>query len=373
MDEPEAELSDRRVAALSLAGCYAIHELSALAVRWFMPSPFVRPIRWLPFSLVSAWDSRLYEDNFHVYRRFAWPPLYTETLRLVASVLGFGPNGFKQAALVVNLLSHVAIAWLLVRLVRNDEPSLKGHASTLARALAPALLLLWPFHNAYFAAYSESMFVALAAGTVLAYRRERFVLAGVLVSAALMTRVAGSFLVFGLLFDAAMKSWRSKHWVHMGYVTGALGLATLVGWNAYLRIAHGIDAAAAQKPWVDELVRMHVPPGVEPRVWVAARLLLLAVPYPLAVWGAIAYVVHAARRKRYLDVGWLGSYLASFAVHVYRPFSVPRVLSTFFCLTNWLALALRRRPRLALLIVLVFAIVSIREQGRLFSMHGGEP
>ena len=93
----------------------------------------------------------------------------------------------------------------------------------------------------------------------------------------------------------------------------------MIGWDQYLRWAHGVDLASLQAPWIKELLRAHVAPGVEPRLWVAAQILLFRFPDALAVWLAIAVAVLALRDRRMLEAGWIGAYLASFAaIHVYQ-------------------------------------------------------
>lgn len=366
---------DAVLALSAVVFCWLAHELF---VRLAAPlvveqSPFVQPLRFVPLHIAADWDSNYYRLNFDHYQYYAWPPLYTETLRLVARLLRPAGDAFLASALVVNALAQLALGWSLVRLVGVEEAARGGQASSLRRWLAPVLLLLWPLHNVFNAAYSESLFVALAAGCVLAWRLERFVVASLLVALAFLTRTAGLFLIAGLAADSLYRSWRDRSWFTARQLPGLVGIATVVGWQTWLRRVHGVDMESLQAPWIEELVRVHVTPGVEPRLWVAAQLLFVRVPDVLAVWLAIAVTVVALRRRRMLEAGWVGSYLASFALHVYRPFSVPRLLSIIFPLTNQLAEWCARKRWVAAVVVVLFAAVAFVEQTLLFAKRMGEP
>ena len=181
-----------------MAFCYLLRELLiAWAAPLFVaPSPFFRPLPWLPLHVVADWDSDFYRQNFERYRNFAWPPLYTAALSGVARLLPATRDPFLSAALVVNVVSHLVAAWFLVRLAQVELAS-RGGAAAFEKWLVPTLVLCWPLHNVFFAAYSESLFLALAAGCVLAYRRGRFATCSLLAALAFLTRTAGIFLIVG--------------------------------------------------------------------------------------------------------------------------------------------------------------------------------
>jgi hypothetical protein len=372
---------DVRLAIGADAFCYLVRHLH---VRWVAAalverSPFLQPFAGLPLHLTSGWDSQYYRENFARYQHLAWPPLYSATLRLVAWGLRFEGDAFAKAALLLNLLCHVAIAYLVVRLVAWERAAEGQPAPALERWLAPVLVLSWPLHNAFHAAYSESLFLALAIACLLAYRQERFAAAALLVALAFLTRTMGIFLVAGLLADALYQGWRGgrggpeRRRQAARLLPGLAGIACIVGWNLYLRLAHGVDLEALQRPWIEELTRVHVPPGMEPRLWVAGQLLLLRLPDALATWAALAVLVVSVRRERAFDAGFVGTFLGSFALHVYRPFSVPRLLSVVFPISLQLARWSSRGSWLAVLAAVVFSAAALVGETLLFAGRAGEP
>jgi len=133
------------------------------------------------------------------------------------------------SALVVATAASLFVAPLLYRLVRIDEGS--------GVALRAAWFLLI-FPTAYFLhiGYTESLFLALVLGSMLAARTERWWLAGLLGGLAALTRVNGLVLLLALPAEAASQWFdapRGERHFRAGWL--AIGLVA-VGFAGYLAL-----------------------------------------------------------------------------------------------------------------------------------------
>lgn len=144
-------------------------------------------------------------------------PLYPGLVRVVALVC----QSYFGAALVVSGAAAVAAALLLRRLAEFDNPE------KVAR-LAPWFLLIFP--TAYFLhiAYSESLFLALVLGCLLAARTRSWAIAGILGALACATRVNGLLLVPTLFVEAFLqyRATRRIDWRWLWIGAAGLGTAT---------------------------------------------------------------------------------------------------------------------------------------------------
>ena len=145
------------------------------------------------------WDVAL----FIKVARYGWfSPAYADrtavdlpglplALRLAHTVV---PD-WVAAGLVVSLLAGAVAVVALWQLATLDAPA--GEADATGR-LAVLLLVVSPYAVFLFAGYSEALFLAFATTGWLAARRERWLLAAVLVSGATATRVTGLALALAL-------------------------------------------------------------------------------------------------------------------------------------------------------------------------------
>lgn len=150
-------------------------------------------------TLWNRWDAthylRLAENGYSGEgdARFSivFYPLYPWLVRAVAFVC----RSYFWAALLVSGGASICAGLLLRRLVELDQPE------KVAR-LAVWFLLIFP--TAYFLhiGYTESLFLALVLGGVLAARMQFWAVAGVLGALACSTRVNGLLLVPTLLVEA---------------------------------------------------------------------------------------------------------------------------------------------------------------------------
>lgn len=157
-------------------------------------APLLWPLREGFLGQLSPWanfDGAHYTSIARVgyggYQQ-AFFPLYPMLIRF----FGFATKlPYEYSAIFV---SHVAFLIGLFLFWRYLE-------GTRGRAWTIAFLLLYPASFFFVAGYSESVFFALAAGTLLAIKRKQWLLAGILAGLASATRLVGVFLILPLLFS----------------------------------------------------------------------------------------------------------------------------------------------------------------------------
>ncbi|HEY7029965.1 MAG TPA: mannosyltransferase family protein [Thermomicrobiales bacterium] len=122
----------------------------------------------------------------------AFWPLFPWSMRIASDVLGISPE--VAGYLIVNLCFFVALV-LLYRLVALDFDERIARRTVWAIALFPTSLF-------FSAVYTESPFLMLSVGALLAARLRSWWIAGILGALAALTRSYGVFLVlpFALLF-----------------------------------------------------------------------------------------------------------------------------------------------------------------------------
>jgi hypothetical protein len=139
----------------------------------------------------------------------------------------FALRDYTTAAFFVSGLASVAAGLLLHRLATIDATSHTGRA---------AVWFLFIFPTSYFLhiGYTESLFLALVLGSLLAARRSRWALAGLLGACAALTRINGLLLMPVLAAEALLQlrgtrriDWR---WLWIGAVS--LGFVGYLGLNA---------------------------------------------------------------------------------------------------------------------------------------------
>ena len=176
-------------------------------------------------------------------------PLYPWLVRAVAFVC----RSYFGAALLVSGAASICAGLLLRRLVELDYP---------AKVARLAVWFLFIFPTAYFLhiGYTESLFLALVLGCVLAARMQFWAVAGVLGALACLTRVNGLLLVPTLLVEAWLQyrvtrriNWR---WLWIA----AIGL----GFAAYLLLNYRVtgDPFAFSKIMEEHWYKKITPPWV---------------------------------------------------------------------------------------------------------------
>ena len=158
----------------------------------------------------------------------AFFPLYPSLIR----ALGFLIGSDVIAGLVISTASFALALMLLHRLTELELGSRAADATVLLVAFAPLSFF-------FSAIYTESVFLLLSVGTVLAARRERWALAGILASLAALTRPTGILLVVPLVIMRLGRQRRLDRQL-------AWALSPVAALGAYLAIL-----AANGFPWLE--------------------------------------------------------------------------------------------------------------------------
>ncbi|MGH7416720.1 MAG: glycosyltransferase family 39 protein, partial [Candidatus Rokuibacteriota bacterium] len=136
--------------------------------------------------------SPTYSQRFDLDLFIVFYPLYP----WLTAALNWVVHEPLVSALAVTALASVFVAPLLYRLVRIEE----GEGVALRAAW---FLLIFPTAFFLHIGYTEALFLALALGSFLAARTDRWWLAGALGGLAALTRVNGLILIPALLVEAA--------------------------------------------------------------------------------------------------------------------------------------------------------------------------
>jgi hypothetical protein len=244
-----------------MAGVLGLHK-HATAATVAASQHQLGPVGYLLSGSVSRFDSGYYlEIAQHGYGpagsgKLAFFPLYPLAIRAVSAVVGSG-------VLAGALVSSIALLIALVALHRLCELELGRRAAD-----ATVLLLAFaPLSFFFTAVYTESVFLALTVGAVLAARSDRWRLACGLGALATLARPTGILLVMAL----GVGRVRREGGLDRGLAWLAALPAALLGYMALLA-AHGypwLGIFSAQASWH----RVSSGPliGMTSAVWAALR------------------------------------------------------------------------------------------------------
>lgn len=161
-----------------------------------------------------------------------FPPLYPLAIRgggaAMRAVTGMRVGAANVAAAI--LLSNAALVGALALLYHVATAELGPQVGT--RTLV--YLVFFPVGFFLFAAYTESLFLLFALGSVWAARRGRPLAAGVLGLLASLTRLTGWALVVPLGYEYLRRrgfDWRRVRWRGLAAFLPPLGLVLFVGWR----------------------------------------------------------------------------------------------------------------------------------------------
>lgn len=162
---------------------------------------------WL--ELWNRWDALNYQKlAVHGYSAvgdmrptMVFYPLFPWTIRLLAMVL----NDYLVSALLISTLASIAAGILLYRLAQLDF-------SKATASIAVWFLFIFPTSYFLHIGYTESLYLMLALGCVLAARTGRWVAAGLLGALACLTRAPGLVLVPALLIEAGHQYRTTRRW-----------------------------------------------------------------------------------------------------------------------------------------------------------------
>jgi hypothetical protein len=243
---------------------------------------------WL--EIWNRWDAihyqRLAQFGYRSSDMFkAWfYPLFPWCTRWVAWLTG----NYLVSAFIVSGLASVAAALLLRRIVQLDYP-------TNVALRAVWFFLIFP--TAYFLhiGYSESLFLALALGSIMAARREYWSIAGLLGALCWMTRPNGIILIPTLAVEAglqciATKRWQWR-WLWIAIVPAGFGIYLFLNWKvtgnpfAFFGMRKPLFDMKASWPWVgirEGFVFLHRNPN-EAEIIGAEELYFVALGFVCAI------------------------------------------------------------------------------------------
>lgn len=206
------------------------------------PAPSLTTTRF--WHNLNRWDAGWY--NTIVTRGYqadnaTFFPLYPLTLKVFMPL--FSPaSAFASAALIVAVITVLAIVLLMLALAKHDQVNDPFFAILLGLFFPTAFFLAAP--------YSEGLFIALALGFVLALKKQRIGLAfglGVLLG---LTRVTGLALVLYPLWLAWQAKTNQQPWRHFLIVAlGPIIGAGLFGLYEYLHLHNALAFITSQNNW----------------------------------------------------------------------------------------------------------------------------
>lgn len=329
-----------------------------LLVRW--DAQWYREIAENGYGLV-----RLHEDG-RLLSDVAFFPLFPALERLVADLAGLP---VVHAGLLVSALASLAAAWGIFATGDRLHGQRVGTVLVLAWAVLPVGVVTSM-------AYSEALFVALAAWGLVAVLDRRWVAAGLLGIAAGLTRPVGVAVALAVLAGAVVALRRrppgpERRRILVGALLAPLGTVGYLAWVGlrtgrplgYFEVAagwgNGFDGGAAFGRWVlDHLA------GPRP----AQGVLLVA-----AVAGVAALLLAGARQRQPVPLLVYSTVLVALAFTTSGYFgSKPRYLLPAYPLLLPVALALARLRRPTLVAGLAVAAVGSAVYGALW-LHGPGP
>jgi len=185
------------------------------------------------FEIWDRWDAinyqRLAEFGYlatdEMRPRLVFYPLYPWFVRLFSYVT----QDYLISAFIVSTIASIGAALIFQRLV----------ALEYSRELAQrAVWFFFIFPTSYFLhiGYTESLFMMLALGTVLAARKQQWLLAGVLGAFTCLTRVNGLVLIPALFVEAGHQYWTTRRFQWQWLSIGIIAL----GFGGYLLLNHHV-------------------------------------------------------------------------------------------------------------------------------------
>ncbi len=162
----------------------------------------VNQILWAPWQRWDTiWYTKIAEQGYSpTDLSAAFFPLYPLLIKLSAPLLG---NNSVAAGVVVSSLAALASFILLYRLATQEWGRTAAQRTLVYLALFPTAFIL-------FAAYTESLFLALVLASFLAARSGKWWLAGIFGALAGLTRPQGMFVLLPLGVEFLMQYRRGK-------------------------------------------------------------------------------------------------------------------------------------------------------------------
>jgi hypothetical protein len=223
---------------------------AALATRLF-PGEHLSHFEAIWVRWDGSWYALLGSQGYgpHVSNLDAFFPAYPLLIHIVGGLLG---GRYLVAGIVINRLLLFPIVVMFMKLVQRDGPS-EGRESELA----PLMILLIPGAVFFLAALTESLFVFACLATMLAMRRERWLLAAAACALATGTRLPGVVLVGTLALELLLR----RAWVRALYCS-AIGMAGIGLFSLYTLVTQhdplGFKDAYEHGSWNDQSFTLNV-------------------------------------------------------------------------------------------------------------------
>ncbi|MDQ3768828.1 MAG: hypothetical protein M3370_05020 [Actinomycetota bacterium] len=347
----------------------------------------------------AVWFLSVAEDGYVQGASEAFFPLYPALVAVAGALLGSAPAG----GIAVSLGCLAVALYLLHRLTALDFGRAVAATTVTLLALSPAAFFLS-------AIYSESLFLALSVGAVLAARTDRWWAAGALGAVAACTRSAGVVLVVPLAlmylygprgaraWEAGARCVAARPRFPLRVDALAVGLVPLglLAYCASLALSGQDPLApfAAQAAWLRSFAGPFVGAwdGAVAAVQGARQLLsgtrepvlfTAAAGDPYAVAGhnlhlfawLVAALVALAGAARRLPAAYTAYAAAALALPLSWPvssqplMSLPRFLLVLWPLWLWLALWVHGRPVRRRVVVALFAVGLVVSTGLFATWH----
>jgi hypothetical protein len=270
-------------------------------------------------------------------------PLYPWTTRVLAFVL----NDYLLSALLVSTLASVVAGILLYRLAQLDF-------SRATSSLAVWFLFIFPTSYFLHIGYTESLFLMLALGCVLAARTGRWPHAGVLGALACLTRAPGIVLIPALLIEAGQQYWTTRRWqwqwLSVAMVALGFGGYLLINFHvagdpfAFLLIRKEFFNISIAPPWtgVREAISSLNGTPAQAQIVGMQECLFIALGFVCTI---VSWIRLRPIYSMWMTGNWLLFTSASFVV------SVPRYTLTMFPIFFLFATLARRRVWLIVITV----------------------
>jgi len=171
------------------------------------------------FTTWNHWDAanlvRIAQYGYQTPADYAFFPLFP--LLIAAFAYPFGIWGYIAVSMLLSNIALLGAMFVIYQLATEISGDQVARRTLL-------YLCIFPTAFYFFAAYNESLFLLLVAGTFLALRRQKWWLAGLLGCLASLTRNGGVLLVIPYLYEL----WIAHESLTVSRKKVALGLAPII-------------------------------------------------------------------------------------------------------------------------------------------------
>jgi hypothetical protein len=140
-----------------------------------------------------------------------------------------------------------------------------------------------------------------------------------------------------------------------------------------VKLFFGKTLVGEEAEWIGELLRVHIPAGANPKLWVLHYLAIGSPIDVVAFWVSLVTIIYCGRKKRYVEMFYILVFYLSLAFYIYRPFAWTRYVSILFPIQIMIADVLKNRPRLTAALLMVSVGACYYVQAGLFQGQMGEP